>query len=790
MSRTFRALRRSVHLALVCAFVCLVALGAAPQAFAQGGPVGEPATASLGSGRIPVKLVGGKLVAACDLATDVRRIPANLFVDFDKPCSLELHNQAAGRSALQVETVNPPRTVRIIFPDGELSNEGREHGDEDFLNDFTKYHSHEIGEDAVVGTIGAQLLARYHVTIDLAAGFIEFAPPRSAGGAAPRPVSPGPDDFDVPLSIDGDLVWVPARLPGDQRGVLALTTSRHDSLIDAWMVEDLGAPAGDVEFLRVGPLDVASEIAPRPEESTLAHPDGPIGTLGVGFLENFRVEIDRVNRFARFTRSARSPFPEEDRAFFRARLFEDAEVTEAFVDQYPEARLVGEAARLLVDQRIEEFAEEELLRRAIELFVNTFVEDLRCTAALDLLKALRAEGAASGALFAGEAGLPFARADRYPESGPQIRSRLGQMLFDRGDVDGAWRHLLSAAFSQPNDGPINLYLGRVYEARGWFERAQSRYVQAVIVAESGPQAMEGLDRVSQHLGESGGLSVDTVDRLIAGKVYNFGAATTYAPEPGLEPNRRVLVEYFAGAHLDYRAALGGALAFEGITSHFDSEYVVPLTYHVPLPKLSPLCTAVAEQAAGSRGMTNNIAFVIGGTQPAGAAGRHRQAEGLFEGARSTVMGELEQYTDYELDAVCEYTQGRLVGSVTATGPADTDLDLMVVLAERGVLFPGESQVVVHRHVARANLTDRVGGVSWSEDADQLEHTFDIAVADLVAEHRAWLEAQVANGAQAVPNVGTAMDPRQLVVVAYVIDRSTGVVEQAISTRVVIAEEEL
>jgi len=783
--RSSLALRRSALFVAICALTVLVA---APRALAQVGP--GPAATALGSGRIPVKVVGGKLVAKCDLATDVRRIPANLFVDLDKPCALELHNGAAGRQALQVETTNPPRTVRIIFPDGELSNEGREHGDEDFLNDFTKYHSHEIGEDAVVGTIGAQLFARYHVTLDLAAGFIEFAPPRAPGSAAARAVSPGPDDFDVPLSIDGDLVWVPARVPGDGSGVLALTTSRHDSLVDAWLAEDLGAPAGDLEFLRVGPLDAATVVAPRPEPSTLAHPDGPIGTLGIGFLLDFRVEIDRVNRFARFTRTNRSPFPEADRAFFEARTFDDAEVTELFVEQHPDARLVGEAARLLVDQRIEEFADEPELRRAIELFVNTFVEDLRCTAALDLLKALRAEGSTSGATFAGEAGLPFARADRYPESGPQIRSRLGQMLFDAGDVDGAWRHLLSAAFSQPDDGRINLYLGKVYEARGWYERAQSRFVQAVIVPESGPLAMEGLERVSQHLGETGGMSVDTIDRLIAGKVYNFGAATTYRPEPGLETDRRVLVEYFAGAHVDYRAALGGALAFEGLTSHFDPEYVVPLTYHVPLPKLSPLCTAIAEQTAGSRGMTGNVAFAIAGTQFARATGRHRDAEALFENARGMVVSELEQFTDYEIEVECVYTGGRLTGSVVATGPADPDLDLVVVLAERGVLFPGESQVVVHRHVARANLTDGVGGIPWNPEVDELEHAFDVALADLVDENRTWLERQVAAGEQAVPSVGVAMDPRQLVVVAYVVDRATRVVEQAASTRVEVVEEEL
>jgi tetratricopeptide (TPR) repeat protein len=771
--------------------------GAATTAFAQqpfdpaSNPAAGPAPSTArSSGRLPVTIVAGKLVAACDLATNARRIPANLFVDFDRQCALELHNSAAGRQALDVEGANPPREVRIIFPDLELSNVGRAHGDEDFLNDFTKYHSHEIGENAVVGTIGAGILSRYHVTIDLANGYLQLDAPRTQGANAARAVSPSADDFDVPITLDSGLVWLPARLPGDVTGAMALGTSRHDALIDELVVDDLDAPAGDVEFLRIGPLDVATVLALRPEPSTLAHPDGALGILGIGFLESFRVEIDRVNRFARIQRSAKQPFPADDRAFFAARVREEADATEAFLDAWPEARLTEEAARLLVDQRLEEFADEPDLRRAIERYVGSRPKDLRCSTALDLLKALRAEGEETAAVLAGECGLPSAREDRYPESGPQVRSRLGQILYARGDLDGAWRHLLSAAFNQPDDGTINLYLGRVYEDRGWLERAQSRYVQAIIVPESGPQAMEGLERVALALGEGGGLSVDTVDLQIAGKVYGFGAATRYRPDADVKPNRRVLVEYFAGAHLDHRAALGGALAFEGLASHFGDEYLVPLTYHVPIPKLSPLCTDVAEQVAARRGVTGGIVNVIDGVSAQRAAGRHRDADALYDMSRQAVVTELGQFSDYEIDIVASHADGRLVGDVLASGPADPDLDLMVLLAERGVLFPGASQVVVHRHVVRANLAERAGGVTWSEDADELSYRFDVALADLVDEHRAWLAAEVAKGAEDVPTLGTALDPRQLVVVAYLIDRATGEVAQANSARVELTEQEL
>ena len=114
---------------------------------------------------------------------------------------------------------------------------------------------------------------------------------------------------------------------------------------------------------------------------------------------------------------------------------------------------------------------------------------------------------------------------------------------------------------------------------------------------------------------------------------------------------------------------------------------------------------------------------------------------------------------------------------------------MVLLVERGVLFPGASTVVIHRNVVRALLTDRTNGVGWGEE-DVLDTSFDVALADLVQENRDWLAEQVADGAAPIPDIGVRMDPRQLSIVSYLVDRSNGEVLQALETRVRIPEEEL
>ena len=55
----------------------------------------EPEETVASTGTIPVKIVGGRLVAHVELSTIHNRVPANLFIEFDNPCGLRLHNAIA-----------------------------------------------------------------------------------------------------------------------------------------------------------------------------------------------------------------------------------------------------------------------------------------------------------------------------------------------------------------------------------------------------------------------------------------------------------------------------------------------------------------------------------------------------------------------------------------------------------------------------------------------------------------------------------------------------------------------
>ena len=728
-----------------------------------------PPSSAQDGGRVPVRVVAGRLVLECDLSTPHLRVPVNLFLDLDTPCGLQLHNKAA--DPLKAETQDgQPTPIRIHFPDFEVVVPKREHGDEDALDEFTKYHSQEMGENAVVGTLGAQVLRDFHLVFDLARGFVDFQPPRPAAGGQP-PQEEG--SVTLPVTLRDDLVWLPVRHDGRGAKAMALGGSRYDSLIDADLADRLGHPAGDVGPVRLGSFDLSEFVALRPAEVILSHPDGVFGVVGLNLLEHFRVEVDRVNRWARLTPSAPPAFPDDDLAYFRAMVDEDPEAVEAFLAAFPGARLAGEAADLLLGLRLDDGAPDQDVRRALAWADSSMVEDLRATAALDRMKQLAEDGWPAYVVVAGELGLESARKDRYPDSAHRIHAKLGEVHLDQGRHQQAWKHLLSAAFGLPEDGRINLDLGRYYESQGRWRRAFSRYVQAAIVAESGPQAIEGLQRIQPHLADEEPFSVDLVERLIEGKVLNFGAAARYEPDPATETNRVVLVEFFTNGNFE-DFAQAGALANEGLLSHFRDGHAAFLSYHLEEPGLEPLVSPYGLEVARMRSVARPTVHLFNGRRQGPGAGRLRDREAIYRQLKGIATAELAVASDWELAIDLQVEDGVVRGQVTVEGPQERakDLRLCVVLAERGVLFPGKSKVVIHRMLARAD------GVLLELEDGRMVQAYEQPLAELAAAQAAWLDQAIASGRGQTVKMSTAIDPRQVSVVAYLQDRWSGQVVQA------------
>jgi len=762
--------------------------------------VDRPPVISNEGGSIPVKVVDGRLIVGCDISGPKLRVPVNLWLDFDGAYGLQLHNRAA--APLPAETqAGKPNPLTLHFGDFSLEVARRELGPEEEFEEFTKYHSTEIGENALTGAIGAHVLKHFDVIFDLPQNTISLAPPGQLADYQPEE---GGTELLTPITLQNDLVWLPVSFPGpgegdsensDNKGkalkrALAIGSSRYDTCLERRLCNSLRRPAGNVGPMLCEMVDFSPHVAFRPTEVVQVHPDGVAGVMGINLLENFRIHVDRQSLLATI-RAARSPqFPTQDLKWFQAMVAEDRDLVLAWLEEHGETRLGREAAEFLLTLMLDEGAETDELAAAIQWVNDTMAADLRATRLFDLMEELVNEGEVDLGIAAGEIGVKSARKDRYPEANYKLHGRLGELLLPRDNRE-AWRHLLSAAFGLPENGMINLNLARVYEADGKTKRAFSRYIQALVKEESSELAMESLVRMDKDLPPEDRMTIESIDRMISGRVRNYSAPDQYQVDAEKRTNHTSVVEFFTNAYIGTEqrgGAIGGALGNQGVLSHFNSTECVFLSYHLPVPRIEPLVSPLGQYMAGWLGVRGPVVQVVDGVRSAPGAGKHRDAEEIYKATRDVVISRLSRSSSVELgvDAVLDGTQ--LTGNVRVAGPgigtpedlAMKPLVIQVIVAERGVVFHGSSGVVIHRMLARGLATrGSLAGVAFlPDDEGKLEFNFTRDLAELEAENRTFIDQLEEGETKGGTRMGLRIEPKSVEVIVLVRDAETGEVVQS------------
>lgn len=738
--------------------------------------------------RVRAKIVDNRIVIRCQLTSHVATMPAYLFLAYDRLCGVELHNQAT--NALEIEDkFGNRKPFQISFPGLDIDVEAREHGDEDELNDFTKLHGPELEEIGVLGTLGANLLMQQHVTFDLANGFITIGEPKALSDETPR----GPEQTYVKADATTKLVWLPVTLRGEVRRVVGIGSAQYDSVVDEILCEELEALGGDIGSVEVAGIDLSRIVPWRPEELPFAHEDGALGVLGINFLRDFRVDIDRVNGWVGLTRTRASEFPIEEREFFQARATEEIDEVHAWLKENQKSRLAGLAAESLLLLHMDNGSPLDKLTEAVTWVNQTRPKTLRATRAIDTMEMLTQARLPEGAVVAGKLGIEAGNLDRYPESVHRLHVRLGEILLGLERNREAWEHLMSAAFGlneavgAADQAKVNLLLGQYYERMKRYKRAASRYVQAVITPEAGEAAIAGLTRVQSKLGGDS-FSVDLVDRLISGKVRAMTAPTKFEVDEATDTNRTVLVEHVTNPHLGvkkgerWRAFTeGGSMIFQAVMTHFPPERVVMLGYHSGYPRPVGITNELSIHAA-SRSRGQPVFFVDGRPAAKGAA-EYDAAERGYAMLKRIVRSGLAAPSAYGIELDARLDGGTVRGNVKISGPANDDLNVEIILAERGVLYPGLGATVVHRMVARASLVEAVDGVAFEPQAADgaapaMVVPFSRALTEIETANRAFLDAYEEKVKSIATRLSVGMDPQQLVVIVCVRDTTNGAVLQA------------
>ena len=718
--------------------------------------------------RLPVRVLGGRMVVRCRVSSPRKTIPVNLFLAYDRLCGLELHNKVVAPLGVEHEdgTFDP---ITVELPGMDIEVDAREHGDEEDMEWFTRLYAPQMDEVACVGTIGAKILSQYVVTFDLQHGLVLL----NQADAARTQLPEGPEAFYLPGSIAGDMVWFSVKLADGRRRMMAIGGALHDSVIDEMFCEELDAWDGNVGSIKLGDLDLSEFIAWRPEEFELVHPGGALGTLGLGFLRDFRVEIDAPNGWVGFTRLQESPFPAQDRAFFAARAEEEVPPLLEWLKEHGETRLGRECAELLLQMQIDEGSGPEEMRPAIEWVHKTRLADMRASEAINTVATLLQGQCRDAAVIAAELGVDEGRKDRYPESVHRLHATLGEIHLGANRDRKAWEHLMSAAFGlsdaigAPDRARVNLLLGEYYERAERYKRAMSRYVQAVITPEAGPRAVVAMERLQEKMGGEP-FSVALIEKLISGKVRGMTAPTRYEANEAEGTNRVVLLEHVTNPHFgvkrgeQWRAlAEGGSMVFEALSTHFPRERVAVISYHTdvlqPVATMNELSMRNAELLSRKR-----PAFALNGRAVAAGALDYFKADGAYDQLRGAVRGLLARPSEYEIDGEIALKDGLLTGEFFVTGPATFDHTLELMLVERAVVYPGLGRAVIHRMLARGHLTEDVGGapLEFSEDV-----AVEIALEDIVKRNREFLETYEQNGGSSATRLSLEMDQNELSVVA-------------------------
>ncbi|MFN3193770.1 MAG: tetratricopeptide repeat protein [Aureliella sp.] len=750
--------------------------------------VDRPPILSDGGGSIPVQVIDGRLVVACDISGPRLRVPINLWLDFDGAYGLQLHNRAAFNLPAE-DRSGKPFPLTLHFPDFTLEVARRELGPEEDFEEFTKYHSKEIGENALSGAIGSQILKHFDVVFDLPNGQIVLAEPGQLSSAAPDTAG---GEIIVDISLQNDLAWLPVQLTGSSKPLkkaFAIGTSRYDSLLDRQLCNSLRRPAGNVGSVICEEIDFSPFVAFRPEDVVQTHPEGVAGVMGLNLLESFRIHVDRQSLRATIRQGSRPKYPEEEFKWFQTMIAEDRDLVLAWLREYGDTRLGREAAEFLLTLMLDEGADDEEFAQAIQWVNDTMPEDLRATRMFDLMEELVNEGETGFGIAAGEIGVKSARQDRYPESNYKLHGRLGELLIE-SDLRESWRHLLSAAFGLPDDGMINLNLARVYEANGKKKRAFSRYIQALVKEESSELAMEALMRMDQELPPEERITIETIDRMISGRVRNYSAPDQFQPDDQ-RGNHIGLVEFFTNAYVGNESrggAIGGAMGNQGVMSHFGPNDCVFLSYHLSVPRIDPLANSLAQFMAEWLGVTGPVVQIVDGVHPLPGAGKHRDAEKIYKATRDMVANRLKKNVTLSLSSSATLAGTNLSGSVLISGPeigSPEDIDMppivvQVVVAERGVVFHGSSGVVIHRMLARGLATDgpQSGIAFLPDDEGKLEIRFDRNLHDLETENTVFLDALEEGQTRGGTRMGLRIEPKSVEVIVVARNAETGEVLQA------------
>jgi hypothetical protein len=253
----------------------------------------------------------------------------------------------------------------------------------------------------------------------------------------------------------------------------------------------------------------------------------------------------------------------------------------------------------------------------------------------------------------------------------------------------------------------------------------------------------------------------------------------------------VLIEHVTNPHLGqkqgerWRAFTeGGAKVFEALQSHFSSDRVTMLSYHVDAPQPVALMNEVSMAMAASVG--KKPVFLVNGREAGPGACRYPDADSVYQDVRDVALQGLRRKSPFTMTISARVEDGVVRGSLHIKGPTRSGRNVELILAEKGAIYPGLGATVVHRMVARAALTSSARGIKWQPTNGVMEIPFERALSEIESANIAFLDQYEKQGGSPASRLSTRIAKDQLVVVAVLREPGTRIVEQSVQCDVLLA----
>ncbi|MFO1054684.1 MAG: hypothetical protein U1F36_20875 [Planctomycetota bacterium] len=690
--------------------------------------------------------------------------PCHLLIDLSRSEPLFLHaNAAQALGALECDAQCGDLVLKDLPVEGARDR---------FLEGFTARNAEGLHEVPLAGYLGRGAFKDGVLVLDGPHGKIEL---RSRDTAAERPpVDAARAVCDLIGSPSEDGVRIRVDLGSEHNEVFELVSKDGASHIRPGVAKAVGAPTGRLTRARAGTVDLARFVAFRPES-----PEGSVaGSLGGRALARMRVTIAFDAGWVAFEPDPAVAYPEDEAALndalFGANPIDDLA---AFLDKFKDSRFRAEAARARLPLVMESATDDTARAAAAKAAIEAAPEKGRAREALEILEHL-ADGPGTADLrkAIAEAGLPFAKTDEDGNAVHKLHVELGRLALARGDAPEAKRHLLSAVFGMPGDGPANLALGELHEKAGELERAQSRYMLAMLdVKQTAEEGYLALERLHPKLHGKGVSLTATIVDLAEGRVPALHPIPREPDE--IHPTGKVmLAELFTGAMCPPCAAAD--VAFDALGELYGHDEIAVIEWHLPVPAPEPMVAPISEARAKAKGIRGTPTLILDGTESIVGGGKADQAGEMFAKYDAKAKVLLAQKPEATLSGSASI-RGRVI-TLRARATGADGLRMHAVLVEDTLVFPGRNGILLHHHVARGAFT-KPSGVPLGElgagrelsatlDLDEVGTALDACIARFETQHPFRVRP-------------TEPEPTALAVVVFLEDPARGGVVQAATLRV-------